>query len=169
MTVTARRVEPVGTLDFSAWYERVAPAVTRSVAGAVGDQLLAREATAEAFARAYERWSRVRRMELPEAWVRTVAINVCRRSWRQRALESRALARLAPAMVGDGPMYHDDVYRAVRSLPDRMRQAIRLRYWEDLTEREVAERMGIAPGTAAALLSTARTRLRAAVGADAGQ
>lgn len=164
---------PVSTATFAGWYSSAADGVTRRVAAAVGDQLLAREAAAEAFARAYERWSRVAAMDSPEGWVYRVAVNLCRRSWRQRELESRALARLGPLLTGgrvDGPdaMVHDDVYRAVRALPQRMRTAVRLRYWEDLTEREVAERMSVAPGTVSALLSTARARLRVSLGSVDG-
>lgn len=154
------------SVDFGTWYGSVAPGVTRRVCAAVGDPLLGREASAEAFARAYERWPRVAAMESPEGWVYEVAVNICRRSWRRGALESRALARIVPAVVGGTAEHHDDVYRAVRGLPRRMRTAVRLRYWDDLSEREIAERMGIAPGTASALLSTARTRLRRALGTD---
>jgi RNA polymerase sigma factor (sigma-70 family) len=159
--------EWAGATDFAIWYAAAAPGLTHRVAAAVGDDLLAWEATAEAFARCYERWGRVARMASPEGWVYRVAINVCRRGWHQRRLECRALARLAPAVVGgdagDGVL-HDDVYRAVRALPARMRTAVRLRYWDDLPEREVAARMGVAVGTVSALLSTARTRLRRSLG-----
>lgn len=158
----------VGTsLDFATWYGSSAAGVTRRVSAAVGDPLLGREATAEAFARAYERWPRVAAMDSPEGWVYLVAVNICRRGWRHRALESRALARILPAVIGDTGEHHDDVYRAVRGLPQRMRTAVRLRYWDDLTERQVAERMGVAPGTVSALLSTARARLRTALGTGA--
>lgn len=157
MTVETR---PTTSLDFPTWYATAAAGVTRSVSAAVGDELLGREATAEAFARAYERWARVAVMESPEGWVHRVAVNLCRRGWHQRSLESRALARMLPAVVPGVGDHHDDVYRAVRGLPQRMRTAVRLRYWDDLTERQIAARMGIAPGTVSALLSTARTRLR---------
>ncbi len=146
--------------DFAQWYEEVADGVTRRVAAAVGDALLGREAAAEAFARAYERWPRVARMDSPEGWVFRVAVNACRRTWRQRQLESRAVARMLAADTALPAEYHDDLYRACRRLPARTRTAIRLRYWEDLTEREVAERMGVPPGTVSALLSAGRHRLR---------
>jgi RNA polymerase sigma factor (sigma-70 family) len=160
-------LETAVSLDFAHWYGSVADGVTRRVSAAVGDQLLGREAAAEAFARAYERWPRVSSMESPEGWVYRVAVNICRRSWQHRMLESRALARMLPAAIGDiGDHHHDDVYRACRRLPPRMRTAIRLRYWDDLTECQVADRMGISPGTVSALLSTGRARLRRALGSD---
>ena len=162
-----RAPAPAPTREFAAWYAATAPGVTRGVSAAVGDPLLGREATAEAYARAYERWGRVSGMESPEGWVHRVAVNLCRRGWRQRTLESRALARMLPDALGGLGEHHDDVYRAVRALPDRMRTAVRLRYWDDLTEWQVAERMGVAPGTASALLSGARARLRRALGTTA--
>lgn len=158
------------TLSFEAWYQQVALDVTKRVVAVVGDPAIGREATAEAFARAYERWNRVGTMEAPDAWVCTTAINLCKRSWRRAAFEKRALARspepeqIRPVdrhdddlvVAGNRP---EDVTAAVRDLPPRMAEAIRLRYWEELPEAEVAQRMGIAPGTASALLHKARRNL----------
>ncbi len=152
---------------FARWYAETAGPTTRRVAAAVGDAALAREATAEAFARAFERWSRVQRLDAPEAWVCTVAVNLCRRSWRRRALEARALSRagsLRAEPVAPSEPPDDELRQAVDDLPARMRAAVTLRYWEDLPEHEVARRMDVAPGTASALLSQARRRLGAHVG-----
>lgn len=148
--------------SFADWYAETAGSVQRKVTAGVGDAALAREATAEAFARAYERWGRVRRLDAPDAWVVTVAMNLCRRSWRRRALEERALTRLGGLRqfdVAAGDTGDDELRAAVDELPNRMRSAVNLRYWEDLPEHEVAARMDIAPGTASALLSQARRRL----------
>lgn len=148
--------------SFARWYAEAAGPALRRVAAAVGDARLAREATAEAFARAYERWPRIRRLDAPEAWVHTVAVNLCRRAWRRRGLERRAVERLEGlrAEVDDIPAADDELRRAVDELPDRMRTAIELRYWGDLPEAEVARRMDVAPGTVAAMLHQARRRLR---------
>jgi RNA polymerase sigma factor (sigma-70 family) len=164
-------VDAATATGFARWYATTADGVTRRVAAAVGDPLLGREAAAEAYARAYERWSRVAAMDSPEGWVFQVAVNICRRGWRQRQLEDRALARLLPGMAGvvEGPQPADDLYRAVRKLPRRMRVALRLKYWEDLTESDVAARMGVSEGTASSLLSTARARLRRALANGAGR
>ena len=154
---------PCDDREFARWYGLAADPVLRRVAAKVGDRALAREASAEAFARAYERWGRVRGLDSPEAWVVTVATNLCRRSWRRRRLEARALARVgvAPVSVEPASPPDEDLLSAVDALPDRMRTAVHLRYWGDLPEREVARRMDIAPGTASALLSQARRRLGA--------
>lgn len=152
--------------SFEAWYAGAAGSVQRRVAAVVGDAALAREAAAEAFARAYERWGRVQHLDAPDAWVVTVAINLCRRSWRRRALEKRSVERLGglrpidPVVVEPNESADDALRAAVEELPPRMRHAVTLRYWDDLPEQEVAARMNVAPGTASALLSQARHRLR---------
>jgi RNA polymerase sigma factor (sigma-70 family) len=51
------------------------------------------------------------------------------------------------------------VWHAVASLPLRQRQAIALRYLLGMTQADVAEAMGVAPGTAAATLHAARRNL----------
>jgi RNA polymerase sigma factor (sigma-70 family) len=59
------------------------------------------------------------------------------------------------------PVYRDlDLERAISTLPPRQQLAVQLRYAADLTQAEVATAMGVAPGTASALLSQAREALR---------
>lgn len=157
---------PVVT-SFEEWYAEVAASLLRSVTASIGDPVLAREATAEALARAYERWDKVGRMDSPAGWVHATAVNLCRRSWRRRAIERRALEKVGRRQVsapidGAGESATDgrlELEPLVAELPDRMRTAVRYRYWMGLSEREVAERMGISEGTASALLSQARSRL----------
>jgi RNA polymerase sigma-70 factor (ECF subfamily) len=66
-----------------------------------------------------------------------------------------------PPAVSDAPLV-----AAVAALPERQRLAVTLRYQCDLTQSQIAEVMGVAPGTIAAMLSTARRNLRAALAAQ---
>lgn len=145
--------------DFTAWYVTTYPRVRRALTLAVGEPELADEATAEAFARALERWNRVRGLDAPHAWVQTVGLNLVRSTLRRRRLERRWTARQRlvhepPPPEPDGPLW-----RAVAELPDRMRTAVALRYVADLTEQQVADVMGISRGAVASSLSAARARL----------
>lgn len=145
--------------DFAAWYGSTYPRVRRSLTLAVGDAELADEATAEAFARALERWQHVRGLGAPHAWVHTVGLNLVRSTLRRRRLERRWAARQQvvhepPPPEPDGPLW-----RAVAALPERMRVAVALRYVADLTEQQVADAMGITRGAVASTLSHARARL----------
>ena len=123
------------------------------------DLELARDVTAEAFARALERWDRVGSMSSPGGWTYRVALNVLRRRLRRGALEERLLQR-SPGR--EPPLLTDQgvgVWEAVASLPPRTRTAVALRYLGGLTEAEVADAMGVAPGTVAATLHAGRQRL----------
>ncbi len=161
---------------FEDWYEAVADELTQRIATSVGDPVLGRELAAEAFAKAYDRWPRVAKMESPSGWVYRTAMNLSRRWWRRRAIERRAVAKLNSGILDleldpvDSPFddgieigghHPEDLPDLVDDLPDRMRTAIRLRYWEGLTEAQVADRMNTSTGTASATLSNARRRLEA--------
>jgi RNA polymerase sigma factor (sigma-70 family) len=71
-----------------------------------------------------------------------------------------------PDRIGEGPddpSGRDDLWRAVSSLPPRQRAVLVLRYYEDLSEQQIADTLGCRPGTvksqASAALATLRTRL----------
>jgi RNA polymerase sigma-70 factor, ECF subfamily len=149
--------------DFEAWYRGSAPRLAAALAVVAGDADVGREAAAEACTRALERWSRVREMSSPEGWAHTVGVNLIRRRWRRAAMERRVVSKAGRAAVGAAPSLNPELWLAVRSLPLRQRQAVALRYVLDLTQEQVAAAMGVAPGTAAATLSTARRQLRAAL------
>ena len=152
---------------FDAWYLREAPRLLALVTLAVGDRWLAEEATAEAFARALERWPSVRAMESPAAWVYTVALNQVRSRMRRARLERRYVARQRAGYQPPPPEPDTALWAAVAALPPRMRTAVALRYVADLGEAEVAVAMGISRGTVAATLSKARARLAQLLAADA--
>jgi len=149
--------------SFDGWYRAEHPRLICLLTVAAGDADLACDLTDEAFTRALERWERVREMASPAAWTYQVGLNLLRRRARRAALEARLLRRAAepprpPAAV------EPDLWAAVAALPARQRTAIALRYLCDLPQAEVAEVMGVAPGTVAATLNAARRRLAAALG-----
>lgn len=146
---------------FEAWYRREHPRVVAALAVAGGSVEVAREATDEAFVRAYERWPRVRAMDSPGGWLYRVALNELRRRFRRQAIERELLRRHRDPEPDGGPPPIADptVWAAVRELPRRQRSAVALRYVLDLTEREVAATMGISRGAASASLTSARRTL----------
>jgi RNA polymerase sigma-70 factor (ECF subfamily) len=149
--------------EFEAWYRQEHRRLVNVLVVAAGDLDLGREVADEAFARCLERWDGPRRPADPSAWTYQVAVNLLRRRWRRRRREHELLRTVdAPASV-DLPEPAVDLWRAVATLPDRMRLAVVLRYLGGLSEREVGEVMRIAPGTVAATLSKARRHLASAL------
>lgn len=145
--------------DFEAWYLSEHPRLLAALTWVSGNPELSREATDEAFARALERWRRVRAMDSPEGWLYRVGLNLVRRQARRAVDERRIVeAHWRPKHLPDPT---GEVWTVVQDLPPRQRVAVVLRYLLDLREREVAAVMGVSPGTVASTLAAARTRLAA--------
>lgn len=148
----------IDSAGFEPWYRAEHPRVLAALAVVARDPDLAQEVAAEAFARALQHWDRVAAMDSPGGWTYRVALNVLRRRARRAALERRLLPRLVPAPI-TVPAHAIEVWQVVTGLAPRMRTAVALRYLGGLTEAEVAQVMGVAPGTVAATLHDARRRL----------
>ncbi len=134
------------------------PQVVASLALVVGDRELAHDAAAEAFAKAYSRWSRVSSYRSPTGWIYTVALNGARRSARRRTRERDLLAaQPTPVAIADT----DDlgVWELLDTLPERQRTAVVLRYAADLTEADVAAAMGVTRSTVSSQLRAAHAHL----------
>ena len=158
-----------GRSDFDAFFEAHYGRLVGSLGAAFGDSEAADEAVQDAFIRAYARWSRVRRLDAPAAWVRRVAINRLRDGHRSRLRRERAEDRAADHgargvqadPVADGPDQWDVVRRALAYLPERQRIAVALYYVEDLSVRDIAMSMRISEGAVKAHLSQGRSKLAA--------
>lgn len=158
---------PQSTDAFDEWYRAAYQTVFRStLVVCCGDEFRANDVTNEAFARAFQRWATLQSSETRTQWTAQVAINLeRRRRWRNRKERALALGLQNQQMHSDFSTTveideREELWAAVSALPRRQREVIALRYVEDRTQREIAERLGIAPGTAGALLSQARMNLR---------
>ena len=122
----------------------------------------AEEVTQEAFAVAYGRRAKVSRADSPEAWVRTVVVNLARRRWRRRATLDRILHRALderPPTEGFGE--HLDLHAAIRALGHEHQAAVVLHYLADLPVDEVASILDVPVGTVKSRLARARAALAA--------
>ena len=134
----------------------------RTVYLLTGDFHRAEDVVQATFMRVYPRWGRVVSMRDPGAYVRRMAINEVW-SWRRR-LSAREVLGYQPVDIGhpgpaDDVSDHDAVWSAVLTLPVRQRAVIVLRFYEDLTEAQTAEVLGIAIGTVKSHCSTGCHRL----------
>jgi RNA polymerase sigma-70 factor (ECF subfamily) len=147
--------------EFTSFYEREATRLVRTVTLVTGEAALAEEVVAEAFARAWSRWPKVRDHARPDAWIMRVAMNESRNRFRRRALERRLAHRVArPEQVHDpDPVVAQPLWDAVARLGRRERTLIALRYVAGLQQAEIADLLGIPPGTVASGLHRARRTL----------
>ncbi|MCU1396646.1 MAG: sigE 15 [Ilumatobacteraceae bacterium] len=149
--VGTRAVGLVETVE--AAYLRLYPRLVRLAVLLVDTTEHAEEAVQDAFARAYPKW---RFVKDPDAYMRVAVVNNCRRVQRRRSL----LRRLVPQPQDDAALGADYVADVVRGLPLALRQVVVLRYYMQLSDAEIAQTLGIPPGTVKSTLHRARARLR---------
>ena len=125
------------------------------LAGIVGSHDLARDVVQEAFARALRERRRFRGEGSLEAWVWKIAVNVALKQRRGLA----PAQELATEPAADAGPSDPAVRHAVLALPPRRRLVIFLRYFADLSYREIAEIVRVSEGTVAATLSQAHRDL----------
>jgi RNA polymerase sigma-70 factor (sigma-E family) len=129
---------------------RLAAATTMSVP-------LAEEIVQEAFLAAYQQWPR---LDSPEAWLRRAVLNRSI-SWIRRQITER---RLAPQLHERGVVPPESetshLLDVLRRLPARQRAVVFLKYYEDLTEEQIAAALGCAVGTVKSRLNRAREAMR---------
>jgi hypothetical protein len=89
--------------DFDAFYAATYARLVGQLYAVTGDLAEAEDVVQEAFARAVVRWPRLRGYDLPEAWVRRVAVNLARQGLRRTRRRLRLLVRLAPPPPDPGP------------------------------------------------------------------
>ena len=147
--------------SFEESYVREQPSVFRAAFLLAGERDLAEDATQEAFARALERWRRLRDQRWAGGWVMTTALNVVRRSVRRR----RPVA-VRSTETYDLPERDLDLWREVRALPKRQQEAVVLHYVGDLSVTDCAAVMGCDEGTVKTHLYRARHDLNQRLGGE---
>jgi RNA polymerase sigma-70 factor (sigma-E family) len=151
------------------FYAALWPRLVRTAYAVSGDLGVAEDAVQTAFAKAYRSWRRVSRAESPEAYVRRMVVNeVLNHHRKASARRESARAELPDAVVAadDPALTRDEVWQAVLHLPPRQRAVLVLRYYEDLSEHEIAEVLGCRPGTVKSQASAALASLRARLDHD---
>jgi RNA polymerase sigma-70 factor (sigma-E family) len=143
------------------------PGLYRTAYLMLGDHQLAEDLTQTALAKTYGSWSTVKDPAAAPGYARVVLANTAvswfrRRSWRNE----RPTEQLPEAGVENDPSTRPAVVDALATLAPRQRAVIVLRYYDDLSVREVARALGISEGTVKSQTSDALARLRAVLGDD---
>jgi RNA polymerase sigma-70 factor (ECF subfamily) len=162
MTPTTDARTPSRQRAFDDFYAATVRRVIHGVYAFCGDLAEAQDLAQEAYARAWQRWSRVSTYDSPEAWVRNVAWRLAANRWRRLRRWPRARTRLGPAVPSDGPTPDRvAVIAALRRLPPAQRRVVVLHYLYDLPVADVATSAEMPEGTVKVYLARARARLAA--------
>ncbi|QKG24925.1 SigE family RNA polymerase sigma factor [Actinomadura verrucosospora] len=146
-------------------------ALARTALMIVGDRATAEDVVQDAFVDLYRRIDRLTDHHRMLPYARAAVVNKCRTVLRRRKLAFRSGRTHEPpvwsaesaAMLGEE---RREVFLALRRLPQRRREALVLRYYLDLDEREIAEIMGIGVGTVRSTVSRALASLADLLGEE---
>jgi len=157
-------------VDFDQFFRATWGRLYRTAYAVAGDAASAEDALQAAYAKAYASWRRVSATDHPEAYVRRIVVNEIigtrRRGWWQRERPYAAPKDRGTTVASDSLetdiVDRDAVWSAVQELPVRQRAVIVLRYYEDLSEEQIAQVLGCSRGTVKSQASAALTNLRRA-------
>ncbi|RJL22116.1 SigE family RNA polymerase sigma factor [Bailinhaonella thermotolerans] len=139
------------------------PALLRTAYGLTGNRADAEDLLQAALTKTYLAWDRIQDRNSLDGYVRRAMVNTQISWWRRRKLEEYPSDEM-PELASDDPAHrsdlHDMMWRALERLPPRQRDAVVLRYYEDLPESEIAHVLGITIGTVKSTVSRAIAKLR---------
>jgi len=153
-------VESEQEASFTRWASDRQLALMRTALLLTGDHHRSEDLVQDALAKVAARWSRLRD-EAPEAYARQIIVRTNISWWRKQRREvvadpaDRAVAAADPSV--DRRMLLD---HALARLTARQRSVVVLRYYDDLSERETADLLGVSVGTVKSTTHDALRRMR---------
>ena len=144
----------------------------RAAQAMTGNRADAEDLLQATLVKAYQSWDRIDDPAALDTYVRRVMVNTHISGWRRRRVDEYPTDEL-PDSPSEGDATRDSdlrdvVQRAIDRLPRQMRAAVMLRFYDDMTEPEVAAAMGVSVGTVKSTGARAVAKLRndAELGAD---
>ncbi|MCW2943515.1 MAG: transcriptional regulator, LuxR family [Actinoallomurus sp.] len=139
------------------------PTLLRAAMLLTADRADAEDLLQAALAKTYLAWDRIKDRSALDGYVRRAMVNINISWWRRRRLEEYPTDEMPDMPVADHTRrseLHDALERLLGRLSERQRTAVVLRYYEDLTETEIAETLGVSVGTVKSTVSRAMAKLR---------
>ncbi|CAN5417644.1 SigE family RNA polymerase sigma factor [soil metagenome] len=144
--------------DFDAFVRARLPDLLRFGRALTGSEDAAADLVQDALERTLLQWTRLDSRDRPEGYVRRIMVNRNISIWRR--LRRERLTDEPPDRGWRDRHHNCDLWRAIGELPPRQRAVIALRYYEDLTEAEVALVMDCSVGTVKSQAAKALAKLR---------
>jgi len=152
--------------DFAAFVRSYGNTMKRLGHAVSGDPDIAEDATQSALIKVFKHWHEI---EHPRAYARRAVVSECidrgRRLQREKVAPAGEWGTL-PGERGTSPQdqeaweMREALWQAVRRLPPRQRAVLALRYFESLTDSEIADVLAISAGAVRSTASRALGALR---------
>jgi RNA polymerase sigma-70 factor (sigma-E family) len=153
--------------SFSSYMRARQPVLLRTARSLTANPSDAEDLLQTALTKTYVAWERIEDHRALDGYVRRALLNTRTSQWRKRKVDEFACEELPEPETGGGAedpaeqqALHDAMWRAIAKLPDRQRAMVVLRYYEDLSEVQTAEVLGVSVGTVKSAVSRALGKLR---------
>jgi len=153
--------------SFSSYVRARQPVLLRTARSLTANPSDAEDLLQTALTKTYVAWERIEDHRALDGYVRRALLNTRTSQWRKRKVDEFVCEELPepePVPGEDDPAeqqaLHDAMWRAIMKLPDRQRAMVVLRYYEDLSEVQTAEVLGVSVGTVKSAVSRALGKLR---------
>ncbi|MCG7526725.1 SigE family RNA polymerase sigma factor [Streptomyces sp. OfavH-34-F] len=152
--------------SFTSFVEARGPVLLRAARSLTANPSDAEDLLQTALTKTYVAWDRIEDHRALDGYVRRALLNTRTSQWRKRKVDEFACDELPEPETVPGPdpaeqqSLHDAMWRAVLRLPARQRAMVVLRYYEDLSEAQTAEVLGVSVGTVKSAVSRALGKLR---------
>jgi len=150
-------------MTFEEYVHRRTGALLGLAVAVSGDRHVAEDVVQDVLVKAHARWAAIEQLDDPHAYVRRMVVNE-HLSWRRKW--SRVVPFAEVALFDDRPddaSRHADraaLIQALRTLTGRQRTVLALRFYEGLSDREIAEVLGCGEGSVRTHASRALAALR---------
>jgi RNA polymerase sigma-70 factor (sigma-E family) len=155
--------------EFTAYLHARQPSLLRTAYLLTGDRNHAEDILQTSLAKLYLAWDKVHDRNAVDAYVRRIMVNennsLWRRGWKKREFATDEIPDHAVSDEYDEGT-NDALWQVVQTLPAKARAVVVLRYYEQMTEAETADVLGISVGTVKSQCSRALAALRDRVPAD---
>ncbi|MFC9582726.1 SigE family RNA polymerase sigma factor [Streptomyces yangpuensis] len=152
--------------SFSAYVRTRGTVLLRTARSLTANPCDAEDLLQTALTKTYVAWDRIEDHRALDGYVRRTLVNTRTSQWRKRKVDEFVCDELpeteeAPASdPAEAQALRDAMWRAVTRLPDRQRAMVVLRYYEDMSEVQTAELLGVSVGTVKSAVSRALGKLR---------
>ena len=156
--------------EFTDYLAARQPSLLRTAYLLTGDRHQAEDVLQTSLAKLYLAWDKVRDRSSVDAYVRRIMVNennsLWRRGWKKREYATEVMPEPTPHVDEYDEGRSAALWDVVRSLPPKARAVVVLRYYEQLSEAETADALGISVGTVKSQCSRAIAALRERVPAE---